>query len=150
MIPFFPADEMIYNIDELEPTTGQILKVYPDALTCMGCNTCTRSCPQSIDVLECIADALQGNIRRAASRSLPCIQCRLCNVRCPADLSPCNIALLCRRLYGRHVALPDDFLKARIEEIQTGLFAEELEELMGANIEELRARYEQRELQLEP
>jgi ferredoxin len=150
MIPFFPANEMIYNINDLQPTAGQILKVYADAITCMGCNTCTRSCPQGIDVLACIADALQGNIGEAASRSLPCIQCRLCNVRCPADLSPCNIALLCRRLYGRHVALPDDLLRTRIEEIQTGVFAEELARLMEASIDELRARYEERELELEP
>jgi CO dehydrogenase/acetyl-CoA synthase alpha subunit len=147
MLPFFPATEMTYDIERLQPTASQIVEICPDLITCTGCNTCTKSCPQEIDVLTFLSDAMQGNITEVANRSFECILCGLCSVRCPAELTPCNIALLCRRLYGRHIAPQAEHLRARVEEIQSGRFDEELAELKRASIDQLQAKYEAREIE---
>ena len=150
MIPFFPATRASYDIENLQPAARQILEIYPDAITCMGCNTCTKSCPQEIDVLACMSDAMQGNIAGVANRSFDCILCGLCSVRCPAELTPYNVALLSRRLYGRHIAPQAEHLMVRVEEIQAGMFDEELAQLKKASLDELRAKYEQREIESQP
>ena len=98
-IPFFPTEKAIYDIEELDPSGEQVLQLYPVLLTCMGCNSCTKSCPQDIEVMEYIADAIRGNIAGVAEKSFDCVMCGLCSARCPAGLPQYNIALLCRRGY---------------------------------------------------
>jgi ferredoxin len=148
MIPFFPATETTYDIENLQPTAKQILEIYPDAITCMGCNTCTKSCPQEIDVLTCMSNAIRGNITDVAKMSFDCILCGLCSIRCPAELTPYNVALLSRRLYGRHIAPRAEHLRVRVDDIQAGVFDEELAQLKRASVDDLQAKYEEREIEL--
>ena len=147
MVPFFPATEATYEMENLQPTARQILEIYPDAITCMGCNTCTKSCPQEIDVLAYMSDAIRGNITEVATRSFDCILCGLCSVRCPAELTPYNVALLSRRLYGRYIAPRAEHLRVRVEEIRAGMFDEELTQLKRTSVDELHAKYEGREIE---
>ena len=36
MVPFFPANRAVYNIDEIEPDAMALLKEYPELAKCMG------------------------------------------------------------------------------------------------------------------
>ena len=146
-IPFFPTEKAIYDIKDLDPSGEQVLQLYPVLLTCMGCNSCTKSCPQDIEVMEYIADAIRGNIAGVAEKSFDCVMCGLCSARCPAGLPQYNIALLCRRLYGRHIAPKAEHLAQRVTEVESGKFDNELKALMGMPEDELRRRYGERDIE---
>ena len=146
-IPFFPAAKALYNLEEIEATGEQVLTLYPELVKCFGCNNCTKSCPQNLEVMWYISDALRGDIRQVATRSFDCVMCSLCAARCPQGLVPYNIALLCRRLYGRYLAPASKHLDDRIAEIEASKFDAELEELKKMEESELRRRYAQREIE---
>lgn len=146
-IPFFPAEKAIYNIEELKPTPEQLFQIYPEILRCLSCGTCTKACPQEIEVMDYMADAMKGDIASVASKSFDCIMCGLCAARCPAEEAQYNVAILCRRLYGKHLAPKSQHLKERIEEIGAGKFDEELTKLKSMGTEELRQRYRERDIE---
>lgn len=146
-IPFFPATKALYELDELEATYEQILKLYPDIVKCFGCNTCTKTCPQELEVMWFMSDALRGDIKEVANKSFDCVMCGLCAARCPQGLVPYNIALLCRRVYGRHMAPRSQHLDDRIDEIDKGKFDAEVAQLKKMGQDELRRRYETRDIE---
>ena len=146
-IPFFPATKALYELDKLEATYEQILKLYPDIVKCFGCNTCTKTCPQELEVMWFMSDALRGDIKEVANKSFDCVMCGLCAARCPQVLVPYNIALLCRRVYGRHMAPRSKHLDDRIDEIDKGKFDAEVAKLKKMSEEELRRRYETRDIE---
>lgn len=146
-IPFFPAEKAIYNIEELKPTPEQLFQIYPEILRCLSCGTCTKACPQEIEVMDYMADAMKGDIASVASKSFDCIMCGLCAARCPAEEAQYNVAILCRRLYGKYLAPKSQHLKERIEEIGAGKFDEELTKLKSMGKEELRQRYRERDIE---
>lgn len=146
-IPFFPAEKAIYDIEELKPTPEQLFQIYPEILRCLSCGTCTKACPQEIDVTDYMADAMKGDIASVASKSFDCIMCGLCAVRCPAEEAQHNVAVLCRRLYGKYLAPKSQHLRERIEEIEAGKFHEELAQLKSMGEEELRQRYKERDIE---
>jgi len=146
-IPFFPAEKAIYNVEELKPTPEQLFQIYPEILRCLSCGTCTKACPQEIDVMDYMADAMKGDIASVASKSFDCIMCGLCAARCPAEEAQHNVALLCRRLYGKYLAPKSQHLRERIEEVEAGKFDEELAKLKSTDQEELRQRYKERDIE---
>jgi succinate dehydrogenase/fumarate reductase-like Fe-S protein len=146
-IPFFPAQRPHYNLDELKPSGETLLDLYPEILRCFGCNTCTKSCPQEIDVLGYISAAIRGDIVELADLSFDCIMCGLCVARCPAELVPPNVALLGRRLYGKHLAPPAEHLSKRVHEIEEGMFRTEIESLKRLPLAELKSLYNAREIE---
>jgi len=146
-IPFFPAAKALYNLEEIEATGEQVLALYPEMIKCFGCNNCTKTCPQDLEVMWYISDALRGDIREVAIKSFDCVMCGLCAARCPQGLVPYNIALLCRRLYGRYLSLPSKHLEDRITEIEEGKFDAELEKLKGMEESELYRLYAEREIE---
>jgi len=146
-IPFFPAEKAIYSIEELKPTPEQLFQVYPEILRCLSCGTCTKACPQEIDVMDYMADAMKGDIASVASKSFDCIMCGLCAARCPAEEAQHNVAILCRRLYGKYLAPKSQHLWKRIDEIEAGQFDEELAQLKSMGEEELRQRYKERDIE---
>lgn len=140
-IPFFPAQKAIYDIDKLEPTAETLLKFYPELARCLSCNSCSRVCPQDLEVMEAMAAALRGDIAKAADLTFDCIMCGLCAARCPANIVPYNVAILCRRLYGKYLSPKSKHLEERLAEIKQGKFDAELRKLVKAKEQELRARY---------
>ncbi len=146
-IPFFPAEKAIYDIEELKPTPEQLFQIYPEILRCLSCGTCTKACPQEIDVMDYMADAMKGDIASVASKSFDCIMCSLCATRCPAEEAQHNVAILCRRLYGKYLAPKSQHLWKRIDEIEAGQFEEELAQLKSMGEEELRQRYQERDIE---
>ena len=146
-IPFFPAQRAAYRLDELEPTFQTVFTLYPELMRCLSCGTCTKACPQDIDVKQYMADAMRGDIHAVADRSFDCIMCGLCAARCPAEEAQYNIAILCRRLYGKYLAPKAKHLAERVREIEEGKWDAALEELKSLSEEELRKRYNERDIE---
>jgi ferredoxin len=145
-IPFFPAAKPDYDLENIEPTGEQILKIYPELVTCFGCNNCTKSCPQDLEVMDFVSAALRGDLPTVVEKSFDCLMCGLCAARCPQGLVPYNVSLLCRRLYGRYMAPKSKHLDERIAEIEAGKFNTELEEMEGLSPEDLRRRFDERNI----
>ena len=148
-IPFYPAPRAHYEITELPPTFAALLSVYPQVLRCLGCGTCTKVCPQDLDVKDIMAAAMRGNIAAVADKSFDCIMCGLCVSRCPAEQMQYNIFILARRLYGRYLAPPAHHLSERVAEIETGQYDEALREMKALSPEKLREMYNQRDIEPE-
>jgi RNA polymerase-interacting CarD/CdnL/TRCF family regulator len=53
----------------------------------------------------------------------------MCAARCPAELSPYNIALFVRRLYGAHKLPKSPQLEKRVSDITQGVFNAGIAEL---------------------
>ncbi|HID73752.1 MAG TPA: 4Fe-4S dicluster domain-containing protein [Thermoplasmata archaeon] len=146
-IPFVPATKAKYDIDVLRPDETTLVTMYPEIARCVSCNTCTKSCPQDINVMMYIQNALRGNIARAAELSFDCIQCGMCAMRCPADIKHYHVAQLARRLKGKYLDPPSRDLERRLEEIESGVYDEEMERLVHMDEEEMRGLYAQRTIE---
>jgi succinate dehydrogenase/fumarate reductase-like Fe-S protein len=146
-IPFFPAKRASYDITEMEPVSATLFKTYPELLRCLGCGTCTKACPQELNVKGYMAAAMRGDIAAVANMSFDCIMCGLCAARCPAEEPQYNIAILARRLYGRYLAPRSAHLEKRVREIEDGDFNTELAELKTLKVDELKTRYKARQIE---
>jgi len=142
-LPFFPANKALYEIDKALPDDRNILELYPELLRCMGCNTCTKSCPMNLQVMNYISAAISGDYHRVVELSMECVACGLCAARCPAELAPFNIALLIRRMVGRHLVQPPAHLAERLAEINAGKYQAELEALKNTEKREIEKRYQE-------
>ncbi|MCK4574934.1 4Fe-4S dicluster domain-containing protein [candidate division WOR-3 bacterium] len=145
-IPCTPAQKAVYNIEELKPDVSSFLKLYPELFRCVSCNSCTKICPQDIEVMDYVNDIIRGDIAEAADISFDCIMCGLCTMRCPAEMAQYNIALLARRLFGRYLTKRSDHMFARIKEIEEGKFDKDMKEIMELPNEKLKGRYVERDL----
>ena len=146
-IPFFPAKRANYDLAQLEPVAATLFKIYPELLRCLGCGTCTKACPQELNVKGYMAAAMRGDIAMVANMSFDCIMCGLCAARCPAEEPQYNIAILSRRLYGRYLSPRSTHLQARVEEINTGKFNDEITELKSLDAKALMERYKARNIE---
>ena len=140
-LPFTPAPRAKYDITKINPNENVLLQYYPEIARCVSCNTCTKACPQDIQVMDYIQAALRGDIARTAELSFDCIQCGLCSMRCPADIKHYHMAQMARRIYGRYMSPVPEHLEKRLEEIEQGKFDAELDRLMHMSREELEAAY---------
>ncbi len=149
MLPFYPAIKKTYDIEELKARGNVLMNLYPEINRCLGCNTCTRSCPQDLEVMNYMNAAIRGDITKVANLSFDCIMCGLCASRCPAELVQHNIGILARRIYGKYILPAADHLAKRVEEIEKGEFEEEVNELMEKEQEELAKLYNERDIEEE-
>jgi len=146
-IPFYPAFRSIHNLELLKPEVDEIVKLYPEILKCMGCNTCTKECPQELEVMEFISAALRGDFEKVAELSFHCIMCGICTSRCPAQISQYNIAILIRRLYGKNLMPESSKLERMVEEIKVGKYDRLLDELALKTMDEITELYKKREIE---
>jgi ferredoxin len=144
-IPYFPTEKPGYEIEKLPSDAASIGKVYPKLYKCLQCNTCTKMCPQDINVMDCMALSMRGDIMKVAIQSVPCVMCGLCAARCPAEIAPYNIMLLSRRLYGRYLLPPSKNVLTRIKQIEDGEFSAKIDELMAIDIDQLKEMYEKQQ-----
>lgn len=145
-LPFFPARRKAYDLEDFaQDAVGQILKAYPETFKCLGCNTCTKSCPMEVNVMKYISYVLKGDIPTAAKLCFDCVQCGICAARCPAEISQYHVAQMVRRIYGRHLAPPAAHLANRVKQVSEGRYDASLAELQGLPMDELKKRYVERE-----
>jgi len=147
-LPFVPANKALYNVNDLDigPENSPLLENYPCIARCVSCNTCTKACPQELEVMDFIQAALRGDIAETARLSFDCIQCGLCAIRCPAEIPHYHVAQLARRIRGLQV-LPPPSLDKRCKEIAEGKYDKEYEELRTLPLEKLKERYTKRDLE---
>jgi ferredoxin len=148
-IPFYPANKAVYDVETTPPTLGSLLVKYPEMARCLGCNTCTKVCPQDLKVMEFMAAAMRGDIARAAEMSFDCLMCGLCASRCPAETVQYNVAILCRRLYGRHIAPRAGHVIDRLAELDKRIYDEELDKLTKMSRDEIKKLYDARDIEEE-
>lgn len=146
-IPFFPAPKSLYDIEKVKPSIETLVKFYPELLRCLQCNTCTKSCPMEIEVMDYIAAAMRGDITKLAEISFDCIMCGLCTARCPAEICQYNIAILGRRLYGKYIAPRAEHLASMVKRIEEGRYEDMLRDLMDSDEETLKKLYTSREIE---
>jgi CO dehydrogenase/acetyl-CoA synthase alpha subunit len=146
-IPFMPANKATYDIEDLSPDVNPILHLYPEIARCVSCNMCTRSCPQDLEVMDYIQAALRGDIEETARLSFDCIQCGLCTVRCMAEISHYHVGQLARRLYGKYYSPAPPHLRQRIEEMDRGLFEEDMKKMKEMNRADLETMYKKRDIE---
>ncbi|RLF37460.1 MAG: 4Fe-4S ferredoxin [Thermoplasmata archaeon] len=148
-LPFVPAAKAEYDINKLKPTDSVLLEMYPEIARCVSCNTCTKSCPQDIEVMKYIQNAIRGDIAKCAELSFDCIQCGLCAMRCPADIKHYHVSQLARRLRGKYLDPKSKNLLKRLKEINARKFDPEIEKLMKMPKEEIISLYKNRKIESE-
>lgn len=148
-LPFVPANKVEYDIKNIKPSDSTLLTIYPEIARCVSCNTCTKSCPQDVEVMKYIQNAIRGDITKCAEISFDCIQCGLCAMRCPADIKHYHLSQLARRIRGKYLDKRSKNLKKRIQEVDKGTFNKEINALMKKDKKEITNLYKNREIEAE-
>ncbi len=146
-LPFFPLIKEAYDINEVRPDEQIMMQLYPEIYACVGCNACTQSCSQGLNVMQYIAYAQRGDFENCAEESFDCVMCGICSSRCPAGISHPQVAMLARRLNGKYLAPESVHLTERIKEIEDGLCSEAIESLMAKPISEIKELYNNRDIE---
>ena len=146
-LPAIPGQKALYNIEQIKPTVNAIQNLYPEVFRCVACNTCTKACPQDLEVMDYIQAAKRGNYEMLMDLSFDCLSCGLCAIRCPAEIVQMNVGILGRRLYGKYLAKESRFLKERLKEVKDKKYDKEYEELMTMDKKALSKRYYDRDLE---
>ncbi len=146
-LPFFPLVKQIYDVEKIKPTEQIMMQLYPEIYSCIGCNACTKSCTQGLNVMQYIAYAQRAEYEKCAEESFDCVMCGVCSARCPAGISHPQVAELARRLYGKYIAPESKHLTKKVQEINDGKYIPLIEEIMNKPIEELKELYNNREIE---
>ena len=146
-LPFFPLVKQVYDINQIKPTQQIMMQLYPEIYSCIGCNACTKSCTQELNVMQYIAYAQRGEYEKCAEESFDCVMCGVCSSRCPAGISHPQVALLTRRLTGKYLAPKTEHLINRVAEIDAGDCKAALEAIMNTPLEEQKNLYNHREIE---
>ncbi len=146
-LPSFPGQKAIYDIKKIQPNVSTIQRLYPEVFRCLACNTCTKACPQDLEVMDYIQAAIQGDIEQVMDLSFDCLSCGLCAVRCPSEIVQYNVGILARRLYGRYLSLESKQLKKRIREVKNNKFGKEIKKLMKMEEKALKNLYYARDME---
>jgi heterodisulfide reductase subunit C len=140
-LPYVLAHKAAYDVASFKLSEEGVVHLYPELLRCMGCNTCTRSCPMDLEVMNYISAALRGDWQEVKELSMECVMCGMCAARCPSDLAPYNIAMLIRRMVGKINHTTSPHLQKRLQDIERGKYRTELERLKTMDEENLQAVY---------
>ena len=146
-LPFFPLEKQVYDINEIKPDAQVMMQLYPEIYACIGCNACTKACPQGLNVMQYIAAAQRGDFAACAKMSFDCVMCGVCSSRCPAGISHPQVAELARRINGKFLMPEAKHLTQRVKEIEDGLCQAEIEAIMAKPIEELKELYNHRDIE---
>lgn len=146
-LPAIPAEKPIYNLDELKPDVTAFQKIYPEIFRCVACNTCTKACPQDLEVMDYIQAAMRGDIETVMDFSFDCLSCGMCAIRCPAEITQFNVGMLAKRLYGKYLSKKSRQLEKRIKEIIKKKYDREFKQLLKLSTEELKKKYYERDME---
>lgn len=142
-LPFVPSHRALYSLKKVKPSDSDIAVLYPEMMRCLQCGTCSKSCPMGLEVMDYVAAAMRGDMELVVELSMECLMCGMCAARCPAELSPFNIAMLVRRIYGSHVLPPSATLENRLKEIREGKYHDELRQLKQTDQETMSRMFQE-------
>ena len=146
-IQFFPLNKRSYNMSDIKPVDNIIGQLYPEIYGCIGCNACTKGCPQGLNVMQYIAYAQRGEYEKCAHASFDCVGCNICASRCPAQISHSAVGLLARRLTGKYLSPHCEHLEERVAEVASGQCTAAVEAIIGKPLEEIKELYNKREIE---
>lgn len=146
-LPFFPLEKQVYDIEKIKPEQQVMMQLYPEIYSCVGCNACTKACPQGLNVMQYIAYAQRGDFKACAEESFDCVMCGCCSSRCPAGISHPQVAILARRLNGKYIEKDARHLVDRVDEINRGDLLDDVKKLMAMSTEEVREQYNSRDIE---
>ena len=146
-LPFFPLVKQVYDIQKVKPTEQIMMQLYPEIYSCIGCNACTKACPQSLKTMQYIAYAQRGEYDKCAEESFDCVMCGICSSRCPAGISHPQVAILARKLYDKYIAPECEHLLERVKEINEGKHDDSMADIMNKALEEQKALYNTRDIE---
>lgn len=146
-LPAIPAHKPVYDIEKLQPNITSFQKLYPEIFRCVACNTCTKACPQDLEVMDYIQAAIRGDIEKVMDLSFDCLCCGLCAIRCPAEIVHYNVGLLAKRLYGKYLAKKSPELEKRLKEITEKKYNKEYKSLLRMTKDEMKKRYYSRDME---
>ena len=146
-LPFFPLVKETYDMEKVRPDERIMMQLYPEIYACIGCNACTKSCPQELNTMQYIAYAQRADYTKCAEASFDCVMCGICSSRCPAGISHPQVGVLARRLYGKYIAATSQHLENRVVEIENGDFEKIIETLMDSPLSEIKELYNTREIE---
>ncbi len=146
-LPFFPLVKQVYDMETITTNESIMMQLYPEIYKCIGCNACTKSCTQKLNVMQYIAYAQRGDFKRCAEESFDCVMCGVCSSRCPAGISHPQVAMLARRINGKYLAKESEHLNKRVDEINAGMFEDEIRHIMSESDEEIRKIYNSRTIE---
>ncbi|MCR5218071.1 4Fe-4S dicluster domain-containing protein [Treponema sp.] len=149
-LPFFPLVKQVYDINKIKPEQQLMMQLYPEIYSCVGCNACTRACPQSLNTMQYIAYAQRGDFKACADLSFDCVMCGCCSSRCPAGISHPQVAELARRINGKYLQPQSQHLLDRVAEIDAGECEEAIKkfvEMSTGDIEQIKNLYNNREIE---
>jgi formate hydrogenlyase subunit 6/NADH:ubiquinone oxidoreductase subunit I len=146
-IPFFPANRAAYDFAGLGPAPEEVFRLYPELFRCVACNSCTKACPQGIEVMDAVSALKKGDIAQAAQLSFDCIQCGLCTSRCFGELAQYHMFQLARRIYGARLVPRAEHLAGMVNAVNQGKYDRCLDELKAASEDELKKLYQEREIE---
>jgi len=148
LLPFFPLIKELYDINGIKPDERVMMHLYPEIYSCIGCNACTKGCPQELRTMQYIAYAQRADYEKCAEASFDCVMCGICSSRCPAGISHPQTAILARRLYGKYIAPKSEHVEARVAEIENFKFIKELSDLVNKPLEQIKELYNSREIEV--
>lgn len=146
-IPYFPTQKAQYNMDEIKPTEQIMMQLYPEIYSCIGCNACTKACPQNLKVMQYIAYAQRAEFAKCAEESFDCVSCGMCSNRCPAGISHRLVSLLARRLNGKYIMPKSEHLEKRVNDILNGEYLDMLEKIANKPLSEIEELYNNRDME---
>ena len=146
-LPSFPLAKKVYDIEKLSADETVMRELYPEIYNCIGCNACTKSCPQGINVMQYVAYAQRADFKKCAEESFDCVMCGICSSKCPAGISQPQVAMLARRINGRYLASESEHLGESVEQMQNADFKNLIEALMQKPVEELKELYNNRDIE---
>jgi succinate dehydrogenase/fumarate reductase-like Fe-S protein len=132
---FLPPDASKKALTPLStdlPDKNKLIHFYPETRRCVTCGACTTICPQGIDVMGGVRAAINGDITAVAEKFTSCVMCGLCSMVCDARIRPHRVGIYARRLSVSAHSGSAEQLYTRIDEINTGRYAEEWERVMSS------------------
>ncbi|MCQ2611341.1 MAG: 4Fe-4S ferredoxin [Treponema sp.] len=149
-LPFYPLVKQIYDIEKIGPEQAVMMQLYPEIYACVGCNACTKSCTQSLNVMQYIAAAQRGDFATCAELSFDCVMCGCCSTRCPAGISHPQVAELARRINGKYLQPQTQHLLDRVKEIDAGECEKAIQEFIAMSTgdkEQIKNLYNNRDIE---
>ena len=80
-LPFFPLVKQVYDIEKIKPTEQIMMQLYPEIYACIGCNACTKSCTQGLNVMQYIAYAQHRELEKCNEETFECVMNQECYLR---------------------------------------------------------------------
>ena len=146
-LPASPAHKAIYDIEKIKPEVATIQELYPEVFRCVACNTCTKACPQDLEVMDYIQAAKRGNIAAVMDLSFDCVMLRIVCHSLPCGDRPVQCRHAVQKAV-RQISVPgEQRAEKTVKEVKSNKFDKEFKELMTCQKEDLKKKYYDRDLE---